>query len=362
MNPLQSRLYRLSFWLAPLVALPFWWGVMRALDATTDAWWTWWAAIVVQGIVPLLDVPLGRVCTRFTRDEQAALGRDRMLRAVPWVCGLVWLTTLAWAIFVTPRITQLPMLHIVGFVLSLGVVGGIMAINVGHELIHRNHKMERFFGGVLLASVGYGVFKVEHVRGHHLRVGTTADPATARINETAYAFVPRAIIGTFRHAWRLEADRLERGNLKGFARFVGNEALQWVLLSVAFASVAVVVSGWAALAVFLLSGLIAIIELELVDYIEHYGLSRGTDVNGAVLPVRYEHSWDYSGWFTNALLINLQRHSDHHAHGGRAFGALNSHPEAPQLPANYATMMKLALIPPLYRRIIHPRLPTCSIQ
>ncbi len=300
-------------------------------------------------------MPLGRVVTRFSRDQQAALGRDRVLRAVPWVCGLVWLATLAWAIFVTPRIMQLPALHIVGFVLSLGIVGGIMAINVGHELIHRKHKMERFFGGVLLSSVGYGVFKVEHVRGHHLRVGTTADPATARLNESAYAFVPRAIVGTFHHAWQLEADRLSRGSVKGFARF-GNEALLWILLSAAFASIAVVVSGWAALAVFLFGGLIAIIELELVDYIEHYGLSRGTDANGAMLPVRYEHSWDYSGWFTNALLINLQRHSDHHAHGGLAFAALNSHPEAPQLPANYATMMKLALIPPLYRRIIHPRL------
>ena len=80
------------------------------------------------------------------------------------------------------------------------------------------------------------------------------------------------------------------------------------------------------------------------------------------LPVRYENSWDYSGWFSNALLINLQRHSDHHAHGGRAFAALNSHPEAPQLPANYATMMKLALIPPLYRRIIHPRLPALNTR
>ena len=361
MNRLHSHLYRLSFWLAPLVALPFWWGVTRALEDPADAWLTWWAAIVIQGIVPLLDAPFGRVITRFSREEQDALGRNRLLRAVPWVCGLVWLATLAWAIIVTPKILQLPTLHIVGFVLSLGIVGGIMAINVGHELIHRNHKAARFFGGVLLASAGYGVFKVEHVRGHHLRVGTFADPATARLNETAYAFVPRAIIGTFQHAWRLEANRLAGSHYTGFARLARNEALQWILLSAVFAAAAVWVSGWAGLAVFLLGALIAIVELELVDYIEHYGLSRGTDANGALLPVRYEHSWDYSGWFTNALLINLQRHSDHHAHGGRAFAALNSHFEAPQLPANYATMMKLALVPPLYRWIIHPRLAALNL-
>lgn len=356
MNATQFQLYRYSFWLAPLLALPFWYGVTRALGDPESAWWTWWAVIVIQGIVPLLDAPLGRIITRFSRDEQAQLGADRMLRAVPWVCAFTWLATLGWAISVTPQVMQLPALHIAGFVLSLGILGGILAINVAHELIHRNHKGERFLGGVLLASVGYGVFKVEHVRGHHLRVGSADDPATARLNESAYAFVPRAIGGTFAHAWRLEAERLTRAGVGGLSAMWRNEALQWTLLSAALATLAVVLAGWAALMVFVLGGLVAIIELELVDYIEHYGLTRARDDNGALLPVAYVHSWDYSGWLTNALLINLQRHSDHHAHGGRPFAALNSHSEAPQLPASYATMIKLALFPPLYRFIIHPRL------
>ena len=356
MTTVQTQLYRYSFWLAPLVAWPFWYGVTRALERPADAWWTWWAVIAIQGIVPLLDAPLGRVVTRFTRDQQARLSLDLMLRAVPWVCGCVWLTTLAWAIFVVPQVMQLPAIHVAGFIVSLGIVGGIMAINVGHELIHRNNKVERFFGGVLLASVCYGVFKVEHVRGHHLRVGTADDPATARLNETAYAFVPRAIAGTYAHAWQLETSRLARSGVAGLAALVRNEAAQWTLVSCVFAAAAFAWAGWAAFAIFLVAALVAIIELELVDYIEHYGLSRATDANGALLPVRYEHSWDYSGGFTNAMLINLQRHSDHHAHGGRGFAALNSHLEAPQLPANYATMIKIALIPPLYRKLIHPRL------
>ena len=116
------------------------------------------------------------------------------------------------------------------------------------------------------------------------------------------------------------------------------------------------VVGWAGLVVFGLASLVAIIELELVDYIEHYGLVRTRDTDGKLESVRYEHSWDYAGWLTNALLINLQRHSDHHAHGGRAYGALNNHAEAPQLPMSYAGMLVVALIPPLYRALIHPRL------
>ena len=357
MNTLQIQLYRYSFWLAPLVALPLWQGTFYALNDSTDAWWTWWAVIVIQGIVPLLDAPLGRGVTRFSREQQAVLSSDKMLRAVPWVSGVVWLSTLAWAISVAPQVLLLPGIHIAGFVVSLGIVGGMLAINTGHELIHRNNKAERLFGGVLLASVCYGVFKVEHIRGHHLRVGTSHDPATARLNETAYGFVPRAVFGTYVHAWKLELERLARGRVTGLTALMRNEALQWTLLSSVFAAAAYAWVGAAGPALFLVAALIAIIELELVDYVEHFGLLRATGSSGALLPVRYEHSWDYSGWITNAILINLQRHSDHHAHGGRAFGALNSHVEAPQLPANYATMIKIALIPPLYRRMIHPRLP-----
>ncbi len=356
MNPIQWQLYRFSFWLAPLVGLSFYKGASAAIADPSMAWMTWWGAIVTYGLVPIIDLMLGRVRTQFSKDEQARLVRDPMLRAMPWVCAAVWLATLAWAISVVPSIMQLPLYAVIGFVVSLGIAGGILAINVGHELIHRNNKAERFMGGVLLASVCYGVFKVEHVRGHHLRVATADDPATARLNETIYTFVPRAIFGTFAHAWAIDQQRLSREGVRGFAAFVRNESLHWGALTLVLAFAAYIASGFAGLMVFAVGGLIAIIELELVDYIEHYGLVRRRDESGALEAVRYEHSWDYSGWFTNALLLNLQRHSDHHAHGGRAFGALNSHPEAPQLPASYAAMILAALVPPLYRRIIHPRL------
>jgi alkane 1-monooxygenase len=357
MNTLQYQLYRYSFWLAPLVGSSFFLSVSWALENPSLSWMMWWALIVTYVFVPIIDKLLGNVTTKFSSTEQAKLVRDPMLRAMPWVCGVVWLSMLAWAISVVPRLLEFALMNQIGFVVSLGVMGGILAINVGHELVHRNNKFERFFGGVLLASVCYGVFKVEHVRGHHLRVATRDDPATARLNETIYAFVPRAIFGVYFHGWKIEADRLTRENVLGFAAFIRNETLHWIMLSVVFAVAAYWVAGVAALAVFFGAALIAIIELELVDYIEHYGLTRARDGNGKLDAVRYEHSWDYAGWFTNALLLNLQRHSDHHAHGGRAFGALNSHPEAPQLPASYSAMILAALLPPLYRRIIHPRLP-----
>jgi alkane 1-monooxygenase len=352
LNALQFQLYRFSFWLAPTTALSLWHGVGRALEDASQQWMTWWAIVVTYAIVPLLDAALGKVITRFTPDEQAKLGRDRMLRVIPWICAASWLMTLAWALSVLPQVLALHWLNVAGYVLSLGVVGGILAINVGHELIHRNNRAERFLGGLLLASVCYGVFKVEHVRGHHLRVATHDDPATARDGETVYQFVPRSVFGTCVHGWRLESDRLARAGFSGLSSALRNEVLHWSALSMGFAAAALVWTGGAGLAVFLCAALVAITELELVNYIEHYGLVRSRDANGALEPVRYAHSWDYSGWLTNALLINLQRHSDHHAHGGRAFAALNAHPEAPQLPASYAAMLVAAIIPPLFRRIV----------
>jgi alkane 1-monooxygenase len=357
MTPLGYHAYRFSFWLAPTVGLSFLLGVSNAIEDASLQWMTWWAAIVSFVIVPIVDSVLGRVVTRFTPEEQARLVRDPMLRLIPWVCAGVWLYTLGWAIVNLPRIADFPLIHQIGFVYSLGIMGGILAINVAHELVHRNNKFERFLGGVLLSSVCYGVFKVEHVRGHHLRVATHDDPASARLNETIYAFLPRAIFGVYKHGWRIEAESLQRQGHRGFAAFIRNENLHWLALSAAIAVAAYWLAGSMGLLVFFFASLIAIIELELVDYIEHYGLQRTRDANGTLEPVRYQHSWDYSGWFTNAFLINLQRHSDHHAHGGRAFGALNSHPEAPQLPASYATMIWATFIPPLYRAIIHPRLP-----
>ncbi len=356
MTKIGYHAYRASFWLAPLVGISFLLGASRAFEDASLAWMMWWATIVTYGFVPVIDLLLGRVTTRFTPEQQATLVGDPLLRAVPWVCGVVWLGMLGWALTNVPKVLEFPLLHQIGFVVSLGVMGGILAINIGHELVHRNNKVERFAGGVLLASVCYGVFKVEHVRGHHLRVATREDPATARLNESIYAFVPRAIFGVYFHGWKIESDRLAREGVRGFAAFVRNETLHWLVLSALFAAIAYAIAGGFGLIVFFGASLVAIIELELVDYIEHYGLVRTRDASGKLEAVRYEHSWDYSGWFTNALLINLQRHSDHHAHGGRAFGALNSHPEAPQLPASYAAMILTALFPPLYRAIIHPRI------
>jgi alkane 1-monooxygenase len=334
-------LYRWLFWLSPLMALPLLVGYLTHM--------TWLVVPLYFGVIPLLDALIGGRRAAFTPAQQAALARDPMLASIPWVNGLVWLLVWAAALWAAPTVASWGTGALVGWIGSLGLVGGALGIVTAHELVHRNHRGARALGGVVLASVCYGVFKVEHVRGHHLRVGTADDPATARRGESVYAFIPRAMWGVFTHAFVIEATRLKRLGLPAW--HWRNESLQWVLLSVGMLAATYAVSGAVGITVMLGASLIAILLLEVVDYIEHYGLTR---TPGA--PVQPQHSWDSDAWFTNSLTVNLQRHADHHAHGGRAFGGLNNHDSAPQMPFGYATMVLLALVPPAYRALVEPRL------
>jgi alkane 1-monooxygenase len=233
------------------------------------------------------------------------------------------------------------------------VTGGI-GITVAHELGHRASRLDRALAKALLVTVLYGHFFVEHVRGHHVRVGTPDDPATAPRGMNVYRFWLRSVGGSFIHAWRLEALRLSRTG--GSAWSLRNWVLTGSLLSVALVAAAWLAAGEKGLAFFIVQGVFAFTLLEVVNYVEHYGLRRSRD--GA----RYEavaprHSWNADYTLSNWLLLNLQLHSDHHAHMERPFETLRSMPQAPQLPAGYPTMVVAALVPPLWFALIDPRLP-----
>ncbi|MCE5232236.1 MAG: alkane 1-monooxygenase [Mizugakiibacter sp.] len=240
-----------------------------------------------------------------------------------------------------------------GWLLSCGVLGGILAINVAHELIHKPGRLEPFLGGVLLASVGYVGFKIEHVRGHHVHVATPADASSAPLGRSLYAFLPRALLRNAVAAWRLEAARLRaRGQAVVSPH---NELLRWNALWLAMLAAYALGFGVAGALFFLASGLVAAASLEVINYVEHYGLRRRETAPGRYERVDHRHSWNSSARLTNWLLFHLQRHSDHHAHARRRYQVLRHHDESPQLPAGYAAMFLLALLPPLWRRVMDRR-------
>ncbi|HEU4669139.1 MAG TPA: alkane 1-monooxygenase [Dyella sp.] len=317
----------------------------------------WFPVLFIFGVVPWIDRACGVETGNWDDAAEARQLEDSAyFRTLTALVVPVWLGLLAWCTWQFAR-QPFGAAGQLGWLVSTGVIGGVLAINPAHELIHKSTRWEPLLGGVLLTSVGYPGFKVEHVRGHHLHVATPEDSSSARLGESVYAFVPRALWRNVRNAWRLEAKRLRsRGHSPWSAR---NEMLRWYALWLGFMAAFALAGGPHALGFFLLQGLIAAATLEVINYVEHYGLERRELAPGRYERVTHHHSWNAPQRYTNWLLFNLQRHSDHHAVARRRYQALRHHDDSPQLPAGYATMFVLALAPPLWRRLMDPRALAC---
>ena len=239
--------------------------------------------------------------------------------------------------------------------MGMGTMSGTIGINYSHELMHQKSRLERWLADLLLASVLYSHFRTEHLKVHHLYVGTPRDAVTARYNENFHRFFPRVLREGWQSAFRAEKAWLARKGLPWHDKsnpFWRYWALQTAMLLVAF-----VLGGWLGLALFVVQAITAIWQLELVNYVEHYGLTRRHLGAGKYEHILPRHSWNAAHRASNWLLINLQRHSDHHYKPDRRFPLLQTYgeDEAPQLPYGYPVMTLAALIPPLWRRMMNPR-------
>jgi alkane 1-monooxygenase len=306
-----------------------------------------WASIAVAfAAIPLIDALVGRP----RRDN----GEPRPIPLVRWIPRLQLPLQAALLIGAVDLAPELPMGQLLVFAFAVGTVTGGLGITIAHELGHRASRLDRAIAKALLVSVAYGHFFVEHVRGHHVRVGTPDDPATAPRGMSVYRFIPRSVIGSFRHAWRLERMRLERAGRSAW--HPSNWVLSGSLLAVGLLVLAWLVAGPHGALLFAVQAVWAFVLLEIINYIEHYGLRRRR-VGGRYEPVREEHSWNADFAVSNWVLFNLQLHSDHHAHMNKAFEQLRTVSDAPQLPAGYPTMVLLALLPPLWFAVMEPRVP-----
>jgi alkane 1-monooxygenase len=241
----------------------------------------------------------------------------------------------------------------VGLALTIAMVSGV-AINTAHELGHKRDSMERWLSKVALAQSGYGHFFIEHNRGHHVRVATPEDPASARLGESFWAFLPRTVAGSLTSAWGLERTRLARTGHSPWT--MRNDILNAWAMTVVLWGVLVVAFGPVILPFLAIQAVIGFSLLEVVNYLEHYGLLRQRRDDGRYERTRPEHSWNSNNLASNVALYHLQRHSDHHANPTRRYQALRHVDEAPQLPTGYAGMILLALFPALWRRVMDHRL------
>ncbi|ROO33008.1 alkane 1-monooxygenase [Salinisphaera orenii] len=307
--------------------------------------------ITVYLLVPLLDLAIGKDSTNPPERVLDILEDDPFYRYSTYIYVLVQMALFigVCTIVGTQDLTGWQWL---GFVSTIGMLSGI-SINTAHELGHKNTVVESWLAKIALAPVAYGHFYVEHNYGHHRRVATPEDPASARMGESFWAFLPRTVVGSVRSAWHIEARRLARRGRPVWS--LHNEVLQaWAMTALLWGTL-MLVFGLALLPFLIVQAMLGASLLEAVNYAEHYGLLRARRANGRYGRCRPEHSWNNDHIVTNIFLFHLQRHSDHHAHPTRRYQSLRHFDEAPELPTGYAGMIVLAYFPPLWYRVMDPR-------
>ena len=289
--------------------------------------WAFRAAIWSYLLALLLDFAGGEETSSLPEDLQTKL----VLRLITWLWFPLQIAVIVTGLIAVTSSPSWQTLYVVS--IGGGAISGMFGIPVAHELMHRRSRFERALAELQMSLFSYAHFCIEHTEGHHVNVGLRRDPATARFGESLYAFLPRTVCGGFAEAWRLDRRRMLRGL-----------ALQAALL-VAIASA----FGWRGVLFFLVQGGVAVLVIEIINYIEHYGLTRAESEE-----VTQRHSWNSSHRISNWLIFNVPRHSDHHADSDRTWPQLRHAGTARQLPAGYFAMFVLALFPPLWRHVIDP--------
>ncbi|MEP4037463.1 alkane 1-monooxygenase [Pseudophaeobacter sp.] len=346
-TPDNARLKAWPYWITigfvPLVILAVLYGSWTILLIPAFGW----------VLMPLLDTVLGKdLRNPDPETPESELFWFRLLTCI-WfpIQFLLVYGTLYYLSHIGQHSTQ----QTLGIMFGIGVTTGTMGIVYAHELMHKPNRLERNLGDLLLALVLYGRFRTEHLLVHHPHVGTPRDTVTARYNEGFHRAFARTLATGFGSAWRAEKAMLARRGRSPF--HLSNPIWKYLAWQSAFLGLAYAVAGWLGVGLFVFQAFVAIWQLELTNYVEHYGLTRQHLGDGKYEPVKPHHSWDSAHRVSGLLLINLQRHADHHVHPMRRFPLLQVYEEAevPMLPTGYPPMTAMAMIPPLWRRVFKPR-------
>ena len=324
-------------------------------------WWIFSTFIFSFVIIPLMDLVIGRETKNVEKGQVKTVTNDYYYRFVTYLWVYVQMASVIWGCYAVSLGTIDLWYEWVGLILGMGLVTGGIGITVAHELGHKKSWIEKFYAKVLLMTVYYMHFYIEHNKGHHVHVATPKDPATARKDENFYLFWIRSVFGSYQDAWNIEKTRLKRNN-KSVLSF-SNNMIWFTLLPLVFCASLMVgfflYSGtwfWQIPVFFFAQSFIAFTLLEIVNYIEHYGIVRKEIEPGKYERVNPLHSWNANQLISNFFLFQLQRHSDHHANAIKRYQVLNHYNESPQLPASYPSMIILALVPPLWFSMMNRRL------
>ncbi|WP_436515780.1 alkane 1-monooxygenase [Ekhidna sp. To15] len=318
----------------------------------TYGWLTYLPLIESFVMIPLLELAFKPNPENLATETEEERKKDRIFDWQLYIMVPIQFVLLG-TFLISMQEVGLTLVDKIGRITAMGLMCGVIGINVAHELGHRKEKYEQFMAKALLLTSLYMHFFIEHNRGHHRNVSTKEDPSSARYGEWLYTFWIRSVVFAYLSAWQLEAERLKKKGMSAFS--LQNEMLQFQLIQIGFTIGIGLVFGWMIMGYFILAAVMGFLLLETVNYIEHYGLERDRkgDTYERVMP---HHSWNSDHKIGRIILFELSRHSDHHYIASRKYQILRHIDESPQMPTGYPGMMILATIPPLWFSIMNPRI------
>ncbi len=337
-------------YVAPLAAL---WGLHL------QGYWSFSGIYVGFVMIPLLELVIPGTKDNLTPEEESSRAVNRLFDWLLYL-NIPLLYFLIFSYFNVLQAGGLATYEIVGMTCSVGLIVGTIGINVAHELGHRSTWHEQLMAKALLLSGLYMHFFIEHNRGHHKNVATTADPATSRYGEPLYAFWVRSVTGSYLNAWKLENERLEKQGLPWL--HWRNEMVWYQVVQIAYLLVVGGLYGIGMVPYAIAIAVFGFLMLESVNYIEHYGLQRRKLASGRYEPVAPHHSWNSNHEVGRIFLYELTRHSDHHYKSTRKYQVLRHFEESPQLPYGYPTSILISLVPPLWFQLMNKRVPSLATK
>ena len=335
----------LAAYSVPLVAI---------IGLSLRGYWAFLTPVYAFGLIPIIEVLLPQNLANLTEDESSKKAKnvffDLLLYLnLPLVFGILiyYLSSLSHTTYTTAEL--------IGLTFSVGIVLGSNGINVAHELGHRERQWEKTLGKILSIPALYMHFYIEHNFGHHKNAATAEDPASAKYNQSVYAFWITSIWHQYKNAWVIQNDLLKRAGAKRMS--LKDDMFWYTLIQLSYLLAVYFVFGPIALLLAVSIGITAAVLLETINYIEHYGLSRKKLESGRYERVKEIHSWNSNHTLGRIMLYELTRHSDHHYRASKKYQLLDCHDSSPQMPYGYPTSMILSLLPPLWFNIMNKRIP-----
>ena len=325
------------------------------ISFTSNGLLTFLPLIIFFGLLPFIELFFNPDTKNFSKEQEQIEEENNLCTYILYATLPIQFAFLIY-FFTAIQETGLTTIDLIGRISAMGLMCGVIGINVGHELGHRNNRIDQFIGELLLLTSINTHFLPYHNAGHHLHVATRKDAATARKNEWLYVFWIRSHFTSYKQAWQLENTRLKNSERSWF--HIQNRMVIYTITTLILLAAIYFFLGQFSLICFLTASVIGILQLETVNYIEHYGLLRKQNEHGRYERVKRTHSWNSDHVIGKVMLFNLSRHSDHHYNGSKQYQILKSLPKSPQMPTGYPGMMLLSLVPPLWFWLMNNKIQT----